>query len=393
MKILFVAMANSIHTARWLAQISDQGWDIHLFPSIDAVSIHPDLRNITVYETFYSNQVHHHKSVKTKGFNLYSLTSVNFIKNVWARVFPDYRAEKLAHLIKNIRPDLIHSLGIQNAGYLTIEAKEKLKGDFPPWVVSNWGSDIYLFGRLENHKNQIRNVLRNSDYYSCECIRDLKLAKDFGFTGKVLSVIPNTGGFDFNLLYSLRQGGKISSRRLIMLKGYQGIFGRSLVGLRALKRCAELLRGYEIMIYSAPREVEIAAEIFSKSTGIPVNIIPQGTKHSDILRLHGRARISIGLSISDAISTSFLEAIVMGSFPIQSNTSSCDEWIEDGKTGFIVPPEDPAIIEQAIRVAIQNDDLVNKAAEINYYLAREKLDNQIIKPKVQEIYRTICADS
>ncbi len=54
MRILFVAMPNSVHVARWINQISDRGWDLHLFPSIDLFSsaperIHPDLRNITVY--------------------------------------------------------------------------------------------------------------------------------------------------------------------------------------------------------------------------------------------------------------------------------------------------------------------------------------------------------
>ncbi len=64
-------------------------------------------------------------------------------------------------------------------------------------------------------------------------------------------------------------------------------------------------------------------------------IIPEFTSHHDILQKHGQARISIGLSIGDAISTSLLEAIVMGSFPIQSWTSCADEWIVDGKTGIL----------------------------------------------------------
>jgi hypothetical protein len=40
----------------------------------------------------------------------------------------------------------------------------------------------------------------------------------------------------------------------------------------------------------------------------------------EILKLHGRPRISISLSISDAISRSVLEAMVMGAFPIQRMT-------------------------------------------------------------------------
>jgi hypothetical protein len=394
MTILFVAMSNSIHTARWISQIEDQGWDLHLFPSIDTGTSHSDLKKVTIHETFYTDRARRNSSVTTRGIPISSTTLVSITKRLLRKTSLGVeQSKKLAKLIRNLKPDIIHSMEIQHAGYLTLEAKERFNGDFPPWIVTNWGSDIFLFGQLKNHKHRIRKVLENCEFYSCECSRDVKLAKEFGFAGEVLPVIPNTGGFDLNLLSSLRQAGATSSRRLIMLKGYQGLFGRSLVGLRALELCVDLLHGYEIAIYSASQEVKIAAEIFSESTGIPVTIIPHGTKHLNILRLHGQARISIGLSIGDAISTSFLEALVMGSFPIQSNTSSCDEWIEDGKTSFIVPPEDPDVIENAIRKSLTDDNLVDKAAEINYETAKEKLDYSLLKAKAIEMYETVAAQS
>jgi glycosyltransferase involved in cell wall biosynthesis len=123
-----------------------------------------------------------------------------------------------------------------------------------------------------------------------------------------------------------------------------------------------------------------------------VEIIPSCT-HDDMLRLYGQARIYLGLSISDAISTSLLESIVMGTFPIQSNTSSADEWVANGKTGFIVPPEDPEQIAQAIRRAVTEDELVDNAAKINAQTARERLDVSIIKPQVIAMYNQIYAQS
>jgi len=86
-----------------------------------------------------------------------------------------------------------------------------------------------------------------------------------------------------------------------------------------------------------------------------------------MLHYYGRARIYIGLSISDAISTSLLEAMVMGAFPIQSCTACADEWIEDGKSGFIVPPEDPHVIAEAIRRALRP---LPALLEQKYYLDR-----------------------
>ncbi len=204
----------------------------------------------------------------------------------------------------------------------------------------------------------------------------------------VLPVIPSAGGFDLEMADRLRQPGPVSARRLIMLKGYQHWAGRALVGLRALERCADLLRGYEVAIYGASPDVVLAAGLFSQSTGVRTTIVPKDSPHAEILGKHGQARISIGLSISDAISTSFLEALVMGSFPIQSWTACADEWIEDGRGGLLVPPEDPDLIEQAIRRALSDDGLVDEAARINA-LTAQRLDYEVIRTQVVALYERV----
>jgi glycosyltransferase involved in cell wall biosynthesis len=307
----------------------------------------------------------------------------------------NYRAAQLARLIDKLRPDLIHSLEIQHAGYMTLEAAQMVRKPFPKWWVSNWGSDIYLFGRLDSHKDRIRSVMSRCDYYSCECERDIELAKEFGFKGKVMPVIPNAGGIDLEKAKKLRSPGKTSQRKVIALKGYQNWSGRSLVGLRALELCADLLRHYELVVYSAQPEnsgVDLATELLAAKTGIRAKVLPQNTPHDEILKLHGRSRISVGLSISDGISTSFLEALAMGSFPIQSDTSCANEWVECGKSGFLVPPEDPVEIAKQIRIALTDDKLVDQAAEINWKTVEERLDDKIVSEKARQMYREILAD-
>lgn len=387
MRVLIVAMGHSIHTARWINQISDQGWDIHLFPSIDYGKVHPDIENVTVHHTVYGAQIN--KKVKIKGFPLYYGPAVFIVNAVLKKIIPNYRVLQLKRLIRKLKPDVVHSQEIQHGAYLTLETKRKIKDKFPPWIVTNWGSDIYLFGRLSEHEPKIREVLASCDYYSCECKRDVGLAREYGFKGEVLPVFPNAGGFDIEFVSSLKRPAKVSERRLVMLKGNQSWAGRPLVGLRALERCAEILKGYEVAIYAASKDVIIAAELFTKSTGVPTRIIPCNTAHKEMLKLHGQARISIGLSISDAISTSLLEAMVMGSFPIQSWTACANEWVEDGVTGLIVPPDDPDVIEKAIRRTIIDDELVNSAAELNWQTVLERLDHNKLKAKVMDFYSII----
>lgn len=392
MRILFVGMSDSIHTARWVNQLNGQGWDIHLFPSIDVGEVHPDFRDITVYHSFYGKRGNLDKSVKLRGIPIISEDFSLFGREALKRKWPYCRKLQLKRVIQRLHPDIIHSMEVQAAGYLTLDVIKQYKGQFPPWIVTNWGSDIYLFGRLAEHESRIKEVLAACDYYSCECQRDVQLAKQMGLKGEVLPVLPNTGGFDMSRVIQFRQPGPISGRRLILVKGYQGWAGRALVGLRAIALCADQLKGYSVAVYLANDDVRLAAELVSHSSGIPIEVIPR-CSHEEMLRLFGRARVAIGLSISDAISTTLLEAMVMGSFPIQSCTSCADEWVVGGESALIVPPEDPEPIAAAIRRAVSDDALVDRAAELNAKVAQERLDQAIIRPQVIAMYEKIAGSA
>lgn len=373
--------------------MSGLGWDLHLFPSEDNGRVNPDLRNVTVHHSLYVGRQKHDKSVKLRGIPVFipRLSKYLAYAGIWGlkHRWTDYRVTQLERLIKKLQPDVIHSMEIQAAGYLVSKVRKRQRGQFPPWIVTNWGSDIYLFGRLASHVSKIKEVLSGCDYYTCECHRDVQLAKQMGLKGEVLNVLPCAGGFDLTRSAQLRQPGSTSARRLILLKGHLGFAGRALVGLHAIALCAKELKGYRIGVYSASEDVRIAAELVSQSTGIPIEILPL-CSHDDMLRLFGQARIYLGLSISDAISTSLLEAMVMGAFPIQSCTSCADEWIIDGQSGFIVPPEDPEPIAMAIRRAASDDALVNQASEYNAQIARDRLDETIIRPQVIAMYEKVA---
>ena len=109
--------------------------------------------------------------------------------------------------------------------------------------------------------------------------------------------------------------------------------------------------------------------------------------HEKLLRIFGRARIYLGISISDGVSTSMLEAMVMGAFPIQTDTSCCDEWYVDGEGGFIIPHDDLDVVRDRVCRALRDDDLVDRAAEINWRTVAGKLDRDVVGPKVHDFYR------
>jgi glycosyltransferase involved in cell wall biosynthesis len=173
-----------------------------------------------------------------------------------------------------------------------------------------------------------------------------------------------------------------------MLKGYQNWAGRALFGLRALRLVREHLQGFTICIHATEEDVRIAAELFTQDTGIPTRIISE-CPHREMLALYGRARLSMGISITDGVPNSMLEAMICGAFPVESEASCAAEWIEHGKTGMIVPPEDPAAIAEALRTALTDDGLVDRAAMVNVAVAKQRIDGSVIGPKAIQLYQEV----
>ena len=387
MKILFVSLSGSIHTSRWISQIEDNKWELYLFPSQDNFWINNKLNSVNYC---IPNWWIYQLSLKFNAGNIFKI-----VYKIFAAFFlfldKKYYEKRLFKYIKRIKPDVIHSMETQAGGYLvdSIKINYFKSSNFPIWWHANWGSDIFIFGRIDEHKNRIKSVLRNCDYYSCECQRDVRLALEFGFKNDLLDVYPNSGGISMQIIDQINSIAALTStRKIIMLKGYQGWAGRALVGLRALTRCREILNGYTVVIYTNTNaeDIKVASSLFLNDTGIPVVLLKEHSDYQTILSYHAKARISIGLSIGDAISTSMLEAMSVGSFSIQSNTSCADEWIEDGVSGFIVPPEDPEIIELAIRRAILDDKLVDEASRVNKIKIKEEISFDNLKIKTVETY-------
>lgn len=386
MKLVVVAMPESVHTARWLAQVASRGWEIHLFSSHSAGYAHPALHGVEVHHLFRSLQ----RGVRQRGFPLLQRDAAYTAERVVDRAAPGVRRDALVRLLSRVRPDVVHSLELQHGAYLTLRARDAMGSGFPPWIVTNWGSDIVHFGQDPAHAATIRRVLAAADAYTAECARDVRLAREFGFAGTAFPPTPNAGGYDLALATRLRSGAP-SRRRVVMIKGYQHWAGRALVALRAVEAAADALRGFRVCVYSATSDVAREARAIAARTGVQVDVLGGGLPHAELLRLHGAARVSVGLSLCDGASTSFLEALLMGSFPVQSWTACANEWVEDGETGILVPPEEPEPTAEALRRALSDDALVDRAAERNWEVARARLDGAALARQAAAMYESVAA--
>lgn len=395
MRILFVAMSDSIHTARWVNRLQGKGWDIHLFPVDDSI-IHPELQNVTVQDRIDRKPGGLNDGIRTpNGFSLLPRVERRARRFVKQR-FDSWQdpARRLTRTIRKLKPDIVHSLEMQHAGYLTLESKKLLGNQYPQWIYSSWGSDLFFFANQPEHSARVREVLGECDYYIADCNRDVGLARGLGLKGKLLGVLPVTGGYDLRKMYPLKLSIPVSQRRVIALKGYHDDrwAGRALVALQALQQCADCVRDYEIEIYLAGDNVRYAAEYVARVTGLRISILPRSPVE-EIAKLFGRSRIAIGLSVTDGSPSSLLEAMIMGAFPVQSDTISTAEWITHGENGLLVSAEDQNGVAGAICRALADDELVNRAAEINSRIAQERLDSCVLQPQISALYERVIAES
>jgi len=224
------------------------------------------------------------------------------------------RGSPLKAAIKSFQPRVVHPLELQNAGDVTLRAMSTGKPKGLKLLVTNWGSDIFWFQRFPEHKTKLQGLLQLADAYSAECERDVVLARNLGFTGQSIPVIPSAGGFSeagFEILLLAP-----SERKTNALKGYHGWMGRAKVALEAVREMSKELQDCKIIVYSANQSVLKLTKQVSKQTGLEITAFGKGAmSHKQVLEMFARSKIYVGLSESDGISTSMLEAMAMGAIP------------------------------------------------------------------------------
>jgi hypothetical protein len=101
--------------------------------------------------------------------------------------------------------------------------------------------------------------------------------------------------------------------------------------------------------------------------------------------LFKRSRIYLGASRSDGISTSFLEALNFGCYPIQTDTSCAGDWEKLGAIASIVPQNVSIVADELIR-SLTDDALVDSAQNQNMEVSKEYLSFEKVRAIATTFY-------
>ncbi len=376
-RVLVVAMLNSIHTARWLSQFEDRDLEIHLFPSTYYETLHPQIEALIKTNSKCDFVIS--RPVRFQGY-------LDYLQNrALSKIFNYFtRVERLDRKIKKVNPDKVHALEFQHAGYLCLEVINRYGKNFE-LISTNWGSDIYYFQKHPDHARRISQLLELTDKYSAECSRDIDLASKFGYQGEILPLVPNSGGFPVDSI--VKERSATSQRKLVLVKSYGGLFGRSNLVLEIIPALCQTFPEVSFYLYSLTDDLVpwVQELLCAYPDRIKYSTVSNPLDYQQLQSLFDAARVYIGCSVSDGISTSFLESLVSGAYPVQTNTSCADEWVKKGAVASLVSLDSDELLGEVSR-ALSDDYLVDTAQSANRKIAIDFLDSDLIAKAVQIFY-------
>ncbi len=334
-------MVDSIHVARWIAQFEPSEVEFTLFPSTPNRRVHAMIRDMMAKNGNI-------KIVPFGGRLSIPLWGMDLILSDCVRGL------LLRGVIRRQQPDFVHALELQHGGYIASRALQDTSIK-TPFIATNYGSDIFWFQQFPKHLANIKKVLARADRYSAECNRDVELAKKHGFTGEVMPVFPNAGGFDEFLFQQPLVD--YEDRPRVTLKGYDGWAGKATTAIEVFLEEPSLLDGKLLTVLSANRRTRAAVNKLVKKHGIVAELYGKNKlSHVEVLSILSESKVFIGVSKSDGLSTATLEAALMGAFVIQTASSCIFEKLTN--MDYVQVIDSPA--KEHVRAAISDGMIKSK---------------------------------
>lgn len=318
-RLCFIGWGDHVHTERWAGYFAQQGDDVSVISHTGPGQYPAGVQQVTV-------------NARGRG--------------------PRWVEWRLRWLLWRMRPRLVHV----HWAHFAVTARAAWRG---PMIVTAWGSDIYRKDQFSATEwQQLGAALRASDLVTCDS-EDLAttLREEFALPPDQVQVIQ--WGVDTNaftpdgqdLRGRLNLGDSeivLSARNFTPLYNQETVV-RAFADLRSQRPRAKLLMknyggeaNYVASIRALIRELDLQDAVH----------ILESVPYDEMPLLYRTADVTLSIPHSDATPMSLLEAMACGSPCVVSDLPSLREWIQPGRTGFLVKPTDTAAITQAMAQAL-----------------------------------------
>jgi L-malate glycosyltransferase len=359
-KLCFIANPNSTHTRRWIAWMMRHG---HSAILIADTPLDEPWQNLPIYNL-------------PARFNLPVIRY--FFWEIWVR-----------KILRDWKPDVLHAHRVSSAGWLGAFS------GFHPFVVTPWGSDLYLHpDRSRTAKWLARFVMKSADLVTADS-RDL-CQKGIGFGARAEFTHVIQWGVDLTLFKPvenrthLRSAFGLSDEPVILSpRGLNPVYNIDTI-IRSISLVKQAFPDvvYLLRVYNEDLEYKQQVEKLIVELDLQQSIrwIGEIEPWESIVDIYNLADLAVSVPSSDSTSVSLLEAMACGLPVIASELTSTREWIVDSENGALVPVRDPLRLAEATIHLLGDPHQRANFAEQNLRLVQGKANHQTEMEKMEQLY-------
>jgi len=391
MRLLYVADGRSPIALNWMRYFIERGDEVYL-ASTFACQPDLDLEGLDITPVAFSGikrqpresaswQAASNNGSKRSGASK-AIGFRNIIRHYLGPLTIARSSRRLREVIRRVQPDLVHAMRIPYEGMLAADAYAGT-----PLLVSVWGNDFTLHAPATPlMRHYTRWTMRVADALHSDCQRDIRLARDWGFsTEKPDLVIPGGGGIRSQVFFP--PAALVEQPVVINPRGFRA-YVRNDVFFKAIPIILKEIPGARFLCASMAGETQAIQWIKELGIEDSVELLPP-MPHARMADVYRRASVLVSPSVHDGTPNTLLEGMACGCFPVAGDLESIREWITDGKNGLLTDATDSVKMADAISRALKSKDLRRESAGLNAKLIKERGEYFSCMSQAGRFYETI----
>ena len=322
------------------------------------------------------------------------------LDRIYSRKYPSSIEDALARVIRDWRPDIIHTLGFHTASYVYLRARKRygLTG-IGRWVAqARGGPDLTLNRHSPEYLPQIEEVLATCDHFIADNQQNYDYALAAGLdrsktTDPGMGVVSGPGGLDLEALRARWTLPPSQRERIVVWpKAYETISATAMPVFEAILRAWDRIQPCRIeMLWMTQPEVQIWYDKL-----FPSEIKRSCSAHlrlsrDETLAHIAKARVMMAPSLSDGIPNTMMEAMALGAAPLVSPLDTILPVVRDGENVLFARNLYPDEIAAALVRLMTDDALVDRLAANNLVRIQQMADRKAIRDRAIAYYEEIAS--
>ncbi|MGD0005010.1 MAG: glycosyltransferase family 4 protein [Anaerolineaceae bacterium] len=305
-----------------------------------------------------------------------------------------FYTRRFRRLVAEIKPDLVHALRIPFEGMLASQTPASI-----PLAVTIWGNDLtYHAHGSPWMKAFTLRTLRRANGLMADAHRDIRLGQMWGFSpDRPALVVPGGAGIDLAEMHHLRAKFAESFADLLPAgvpmvvnpRGFRPGSVRNDVFFQSIPLVLERMPKVFFVCTAMAGQAEALKWVQQLKLERHIRLLPF-LLQPQLWDLFVRSNAFVSVSAHDGTPNSFLEGIACGCFPVVGDIESLREWVTPGVNGFLVEPDKPQALADALVIALDNPDLLAGASEKNLQIIRQRAEAGLVRAQIEIFYQRLA---